>query len=68
MKDIAIKFGERMRQKRSQLGMSQDKLALLADIDRSYVGRIERGEVNITLEKAYQLAEVLHCDVRELLP
>lgn len=54
MKDIAIKFGERMRQKRSQLGMSQDKLALLADIDRSYVGRIERGEVNITLEKAYQ--------------
>lgn len=68
MKDIAIKFGERMRQKRSQLGMSQDKLALLADIDRSYVGRIERGEVNITLEKAYKLAEVLHCDVRELLP
>ncbi|WP_199449655.1 helix-turn-helix domain-containing protein, partial [Vibrio harveyi] len=49
-------------------GVSQDKLALLADIDRSYVGRIERGEVNITLEKAYQLAEVLECDVRDLLP
>ncbi|MDM5070150.1 helix-turn-helix domain-containing protein [Aeromonas caviae] len=68
MKDIAIKFGERIRQKRSQLGVSQDKLALLADIDRSYVGRIERGEVNITLEKAYQLAEVLNCDIRDLLP
>ncbi|ELR67177.1 Transcriptional regulator, XRE family [Photobacterium marinum] len=50
------------------MGISQDKLALLADIDRSYVGRIERGEVNITLEKVYQLAEVLACDVRELLP
>ncbi|EKO3433648.1 helix-turn-helix transcriptional regulator [Vibrio fluvialis] len=37
-------------------------------IDRSYVGRIERGEVNITLEKAYQIAEVLRCDVRNLLP
>ncbi|TOA96941.1 transcriptional regulator [Vibrio parahaemolyticus] len=48
--------------------MSQDKLALSADIDRSYVGRIERGEVNITLEKAYQIAEVLRCDVRDLLP
>jgi len=43
-------------------------MALLAEIDRSYVGRIERGEVNITLEKAYQLAEVLGCDIRVLLP
>ncbi|MBF4242991.1 helix-turn-helix domain-containing protein, partial [Vibrio anguillarum] len=34
----------------------------------SYVGRIERGEVNITLEKAYQLASILGCDVRDLLP
>ncbi|HHQ4456615.1 helix-turn-helix domain-containing protein [Aeromonas salmonicida] len=68
MKDLAIKFGERMRQQRSQIGMSQDKLALLADIDRSYVGRIERGEVNVTLEKAYRLAAVLGCDIRALLP
>ena len=50
------------------MGISQDGLALLAEIDRSYVGRIERGEVNITLEKAYQLAEVLQCDIRDLLP
>uniref|UniRef100_UPI0035A21D0B helix-turn-helix domain-containing protein n=1 Tax=Aeromonas caviae TaxID=648 RepID=UPI0035A21D0B len=50
------------------LAPSQDKLALLSEIDRSYVGRIERGEVNITLEKAYQLAEVLNCDIRDLLP
>lgn len=68
MKDLAIKFGERIRQKRIQIGISQDKLALLSEIDRSYVGRIERGEVNITLEKAYQLADVLNCDIRELLP
>ncbi|ABV87213.1 helix-turn-helix domain-containing protein [Shewanella pealeana] len=68
MKDLAIQFGFNLRKKRKELGMSQDKLALLAEIDRSYGGRIERGEVNITLEKAYQLAEVLECDVRELLP
>ncbi|EJL6419216.1 helix-turn-helix transcriptional regulator [Vibrio cholerae] len=48
--------------------MSRAQLALQANIDRSYVGRIERGEVNITLEKAYQLAQVVECDVRELLP
>ncbi|OEG75638.1 transcriptional regulator [Shewanella colwelliana] len=68
MKDLAIQFGLKLRNKRKELGISQDKLALLAEIDRSYAGRIERGEVNITLEKAYQLAEVLDCDVRELLP
>ena len=68
MKDLAIQFGAKLRDKRKKLGISQDKLALLAEIDRSYAGRIERGEVNITLEKAYQLAEVLGCDVRELLP
>jgi transcriptional regulator with XRE-family HTH domain len=68
MKDLAIQFGLKLRQKRKELGISQDKLALLAEIDRSYAGRIERGEVNITLEKAYQLAEVLGCDIRQLLP
>jgi transcriptional regulator with XRE-family HTH domain len=68
MKDLAIEFGLKLRQKRKELGISQDKLALLAEIDRSYAGRIERGEVNITLEKAYQLAEVLDCDIRQLLP
>ncbi|MEZ9820325.1 helix-turn-helix domain-containing protein [Shewanella sp. 10N.286.45.A1] len=68
MKDLAIKFGLKVRDKRRELGLSQDKLALLAEIDRSYAGRVERGEVNITLEKAYQLAEVLECDLRDILP
>jgi len=68
IKDLAKKFGITVRNMRKDKGISQDKLALSADIDRSYVGRIERGEVNITLEKAYQIAEVLRCDVRDLLP
>jgi len=68
MKDLSVLFGKKLRAKRKVLGISQEKLALLTEIDRSYVGRIERGEVNITLEKLYQFAEVLHCDVRELLP
>ncbi|MCD9523017.1 helix-turn-helix domain-containing protein [Photobacterium carnosum] len=68
MKDLSIQFGLNLRKKRRDKRISQDQLALLANIDRSYVGRIERGEVNITLEKAYQLASVLECDIRELLP
>ncbi|MFG0904920.1 helix-turn-helix domain-containing protein [Photobacterium damselae] len=68
MKDLAKCFGANLRKKRKEKKFSQDQLALQADIDRSYIGRIERGEVNITLEKIYQLASVLECDVRELLP
>ena len=40
----------------------------MTDIDRSYVGRIERGEVNVTLEKAYKIAQALDCDIQDLLP
>lgn len=68
MKDLAIQFGIKMRERRKVLTISQDKLALLTDIDRSYVGRIERGEVNVTLEKVYQIAEILQCDAKDLLP
>ncbi|QIA64635.1 helix-turn-helix domain-containing protein [Vibrio astriarenae] len=68
MKDLAKDFGANLRRMRKDRSISQDKLALLADIDRSYIGRVERGEVNITLQKAYQLASILECDVKELLP
>ncbi|MGL5341236.1 MAG: helix-turn-helix domain-containing protein [Aeromonas veronii] len=68
MHDIAKKFGIKLRAKRTDLGITQEQLALMADIDQSYVGRIERGTVNITLEKAYRLCEILQCDIRDLLP
>lgn len=68
MKDLAKQFGDNLRKMRLSKSIAQEKLALMAQIDRSYIGRIERGEVNITLEKVYMLASVLECDVRELLP
>ena len=45
--------------------MSKEQLALLCNIDRSYLGRIERGEVNPTLEKVYELAIVLQVTVKD---
>ncbi|WP_045412648.1 helix-turn-helix domain-containing protein [Vibrio owensii] len=67
-KKLAAAVGKRIVEERKSQGLSQDKLALLAEIDRSYVGRIERGEVNITLEKLYELAKTLGCDAKTLLP
>jgi transcriptional regulator with XRE-family HTH domain len=68
LKELAVLFGNKLKAQRKSVNLSQDKLALLSDIDRSYVGRIERGEVSVTLEKVYCLAKALNCDVRELLP
>ncbi|HCE2817907.1 XRE family transcriptional regulator [Vibrio parahaemolyticus] len=67
-KKLAALLGKRIAKMRKSKGLTQDKLALLAEIDRSYVGRIERGEVNITIEKLYEIAETLGCDAKELLP
>jgi len=57
-----VAFGQRIRAIRKEKGLSQESLAALADIDRSYMGHIERGEKNITLTKIYQIAKAL--DVR----
>jgi len=68
MGQLAQALGARIRVERKIRKLSQDALALACSIDRSYMGRIERGEVNITVEKLYVIAGVLACDPRSLLP
>lgn len=68
MSELTISFGLRIREQRKSKKISQERLALLCNIDRSYMGRIERGEVNITLEKVYEIAKFLEIEVKELLP
>ncbi len=46
--------------------MSQEKLAHEAGLDRSYVGRIERGEQNLSFVALVRLCRALHCDVAAL--
>lgn len=54
-----VAFGEKVRQIRKEKGLSQEALADLAGIDRSYMGHIERGDQNITLTKIHQIADAL---------
>lgn len=68
MSELSIAFGQLVRKHRKDKNISQEKLALLCGIDRSYMGRIERGEVNLTLEKAYEIAKILEVDLSLLLP
>ncbi len=68
MEQLANAIGRRVRAERKTRNLSQDALALACGIDRSYMGRIERGEVNITIEKLYVIADVLACEPFKLLP
>jgi transcriptional regulator with XRE-family HTH domain len=64
---IRIAFGKIVREKRLELGLSQEKLAEKADLHTNYVGSVERGERNIALENIYALAEALECSPKDLL-
>lgn len=68
MTELLIQIGQNIVTRRKALNLSQEKLALTCGIDRSYMGRVERGEMNLTITKLYKIAEALDCDVKELLP
>ena len=68
MQELAVAIGRSIREKRKANGLSQDRFALVVGIDRSYMGRIERGEVSITLQKLYEIAEALQCEPTIFLP
>lgn len=58
-KQILIKFGNRVREERIKLHLSQEKLAEKADVHRTYIGMIERAEKNITLENIKKVVDAL---------
>ena len=60
------KLGERVRQLRLAKNLSQEEFAHLAEIDRSYVGQIERGERNISFKNLWRIATALEVSVSEL--
>lgn len=66
-KDPLVSFGQRVAERRKQLGWSQEKLALESGIARSYLGGVERGQRNIALVNICRLAEALSVDPSELM-
>ena len=62
-----IKIGEVIRRTRKERGLSQELLAVDAEVDRSYMGGIERGEHNLTVMSLLRIACALDCKVSVLL-
>ncbi len=64
---IQKQFGDAVRKERQRLGLSQEKLAFAAGLDRTYISSVERGERNISLVNIHKIAKALKVKPRDLL-
>ncbi|CCX80607.1 helix-turn-helix domain protein [Clostridium sp. CAG:715] len=64
--DTIKKLGQKIRIERQKRKMSQEKLAELADLNRNFVGMIERGETNLTVKKLENIANVFDMNIMDL--
>ncbi|RZJ68862.1 MAG: XRE family transcriptional regulator [Flavobacterium sp.] len=64
--EIKQRFGLRVKELRKLKGLSQEKLANLADIDRTYLPTIEKGERNVSIEVVERLAGALGVSIKDM--
>lgn len=65
--EVLYKFSQRLKMLRQERGLSQEGLALLCNIDRTYVGRLENLKRNPSLEILSKIADGLGMTLSELL-
>ncbi len=65
--EILIKFGQKIRERRIELGLSQEELASRAGFHRTYIGMVERAEKNITLENIEKMSKALKLNIDDLM-
>jgi transcriptional regulator with XRE-family HTH domain len=64
--DVRIRFGKAVRNRREKLGVSQEEFADMCELDRSYVGGVERGERNLSLINVEKIALAFRVSLAEL--
>lgn len=67
LSEAASEFGRRVRERRQELGLSQEALAERAGLHWTYVGQVERGRRNLTLHNILKLAQGLDIDAGQLV-
>jgi transcriptional regulator with XRE-family HTH domain len=64
--NICKQFGNNVKKIRNDLGISQEKLAELTNLHRTYISDIERGKRNVSLKNIYKLARALSVKEKDL--
>ena len=64
---MLVALGVALRRIRLEKSISQEKLALLAEVDRSYVGRVERGDNNVAVLTLFRLACAMDISMAEIM-
>ena len=65
-RDILKRFGSRVRELRLEMNLSQEKFAAKCDLDRTYLGSVERGERNIALRNIEKIAKAYGISISKL--
>lgn len=63
-----VKIGKLIRDARKAKGYSQEAFAAEAGLGRTYMGRVERGEQNISIQNLIQIAIALRLELNDILP
>ncbi len=63
---IRYEIGNRIKSQRKKNNLSQEKLAELSNLNTSYIGQIERGEKNPSIETIYSISKALKIDISSL--
>lgn len=63
---ILLHFGQRVRKIRKSVGLSQEELSYKSNVNRTYIGMIERGEKNVTLLTMVKIAQALEINIADL--
>ena len=65
--DLQLRVGAHLREHRTKLGLSQEAFAEVVGVHRTYMGALERGERNLSLQGLERLASTLSLDPLDLL-
>jgi transcriptional regulator with XRE-family HTH domain len=64
---LLTEFGKRVREERVKTGLTQEEFGRIAGVHRTYIGAVERGEVNLTLTNLKKIVRALNVKASKLL-
>ncbi len=67
VRELQVEVGKRIRDRRKAIGLSQEDFAREAGLERSFMGRVERGTQNVSLDTLAKITRALKVDLGELL-